>query len=44
MCMSYSDSQLWLGDKSGQVNLVDASQGRFNFVKVAMFYSVYFDN
>lgn len=33
MCMSYSDNQLWLGDKTGQVHLVDATQGSFNVVK-----------
>ena len=34
MSMSYGADQLWLGDKTGRLHLVDASDGDFNLVEV----------
>ena len=34
MSLSYLDDQLWVGDKTGQIHLVDATDGDFNVVEV----------
>ena len=34
MSLSYGQDQLWVGDKAGNVHLLDATDGDFNIVKV----------
>ncbi len=34
MCMSYGQDQLWVGDKTGSLHLVDATDGLFNLIQV----------
>lgn len=33
MCISYSNNQLWIGDKNGQIHVYDAQYGKFELVK-----------
>lgn len=33
MCLSYSNHQLWVGDRIGQVQLIDATQDKFEIVQ-----------
>ncbi len=35
MRVSYGSDQLWLGDKTGKLHLVDATDGDFNLVEVS---------
>ena len=34
MSLSYLDDQLWVGDKTGLIHLIDATDGDFNIVEV----------
>ena len=41
MCMDCVDNQLWIGDKSGHINLCDTRGGTFDIVDVSIRLSVY---
>ncbi len=41
MRMSYGQDQLWLGDKTGQLHLVDATDGDFNLIEVTVMNSTH---
>ena len=41
MRMSYGQDQLWLGDKKGQLHLVDATDGDFNLIEVTLMNSTH---
>lgn len=36
MCLSYGDHQLWVGDRIGQVQLIDTSEDKFELVQVRL--------
>jgi hypothetical protein len=35
MSLSYTDDQMWVGDKGGEIHLLDATDGDFNIVEVS---------
>jgi hypothetical protein len=34
MCMDYNMSQIYIGDKMGRIHLIDASDVKFDLIKV----------
>lgn len=42
MCLSYGDHQLWVGDRIGQVQLIDTSEDKFELVQVRLINLLFF--
>ena len=41
MCMWTNQEQLWVGDRAGQLNLIDTTDGDFDLVQVTKYVDYY---